>query len=155
MRGVDGSAYSRNKPSHLTQKPHRVLNVGCCGFWQDAGVDNHFAHFVVIGGDDHGGFVAGGLKLCQLGVGEQNDFVPHFGEVGGGAVDADFAFARFAKNDVGFKSGTVVEIEHNHGLIGLHAAGAKEVGVDGDRADVIEVAAGDRGAVDFRLEEFA
>ena len=65
------------------------------------------------------------------------------------------ARAALAGDRVGLEAGAVVDVDDVDLLVLEDVGGLEQVGVDRDRADVVQVAVGDRGAVDLRLEHHA
>ena len=81
--------------------------------------------------------------------------VPAVHQPGGRAVDADLAGAAPAGDRVGLEAGAVVDVDDVDLLVLEDVGGLEQVGVDRDRADVVQVAVGDRGTVDLGLEHHA
>ena len=67
----------------------------------------------------------------------------------------DLARAPLAGDRVGLKARAVVDVDHVNLLVLEDVGGLQQVGVDRDRADVVQVAVGDRRAVDLGLEHHA
>src|SRR5581483_8699054 len=76
-------------------------------------------------------------------------------EPGGRAVDADLARAAAAGDRVGLEAGAVVDVDDVHLLVLEDVGGLQQVGIDGDRAHVVQVAVGHRRTVDLGLEHHA
>ena len=85
----------------------------------------------------------------HLRVGDEDDQVTGVDQVGGGAVDPQDPRPALARDGVGLQPGTVGDVDDGDQLAGEDVRGVEEIGVDGDRADVVEVCLGDRGAVDL------
>ena len=93
-----------------------------------------------------------GLLGGHFAVGGEDDQVSRAGEVGGGAVDLDRPGARFPLDGVGREarpSGDVVDLDT---FVREDSGGGQERPVDRDGPLVVEVGAGDGGAVDLGLE---
>src|SRR5690242_8622288 len=88
--------------------------------------------------DDARGVVAQ-LGLVVGAVGDQDDQVTGVHQVRGGAVDADHPGAGLAGDHVGLQAGTVGDVDDADLLALEQVGGRHEVGVDGDRADVVQV----------------
>ena len=67
----------------------------------------------------------------------------------------DLARAALAGDRVGLEAGAVVDVDDVHLLVLEDVGGLEQVRVDRDRADVVQVAVGDRRPVDLRLEHHA
>ena len=65
------------------------------------------------------------------------------------------AGAALAGDRVGLEAGAVVDVDDVHLLVLADVGGLEQVGVDGDRADVVQVAVGHRRAVDLGLQHHA
>ena len=65
------------------------------------------------------------------------------------------ARSALAGDRVGLKARAVVDVDDVHLLVLEDVGGLQQVGVDRDRADVVQVAVGDRRPVDLRLEHHA
>ena len=65
------------------------------------------------------------------------------------------AGAALAGDRVGLEARAVVDVEHVNLLVLEDVRRFEQVRVDRDRADVVQVAVGDRRAVDLRLEHYA
>ena len=76
-------------------------------------------------------------------------------EPGGGAVDLHLARAALAGDRVGLEAGAVVDVDDVDLLVLADVGGLEQVGVDRDRADVVQVAVGHRRAVDLGLQHRA
>ena len=99
----------------------------------------------------------GRLVLAQLGavvlrVGDDDDRVAAVHEAGGGPVDLHRARAALAGDRVGLEAGAVVDVDDVDLLVLEDVGGLEQVGVDGDRADVVQVAVGHRRPVDLGLQ---
>ena len=88
-------------------------------------------------------------------VGDDDDRVAAVHEARGGAVDLHLARAALAGDRVGLEAGAVVDVDDVHLLVLEDVGGLEQVGVDRDRADVVQVAVGDRRAVDLGLQHRA
>src|SRR5436190_7518887 len=88
-------------------------------------------------------------------VGDDDDGVAAVDEPRGGAVDLHLAGAALAGDRVGLEAGAVVDVDDGHLLVLEDVGGLEQVGVDGDRPDVVQVAVGHRGPVDLGLEHRA
>src|SRR5256714_789748 len=106
----------------------------------------------VVDVDDRGGEALefGGLVV---GVGDDDHPVAGVHEAGGGSVEGHLA--RPAHDGVGLEPGAVVDVEDGD-LLPLQDVGQRhELGVEGDRADVVEVGPGHLRPVDLRLHHRA
>ena len=101
---------------------------------------------------DRGPEVFGFLRV-HLRVGADDDQVSRFDEVRGGAVDADLAGVAGAGDGVGRQAGAIGDVQYVHLLVRKDAGFFEQGGVDGDRALVIQIGAGDCGAVQLGLEQ--
>jgi hypothetical protein len=88
-------------------------------------------------------------------VAGEDDEVPRLHEVRGGAVDADLARPALAGDDVRRQPRAVGHVVDVDLLVLDEAGGLREVEVDRDGADVVEVGAGDGGAMELAEEEVA
>lgn len=93
-----------------------------------------------------------GLGVVDLGVADQDDQIAGVHEVGGCAVDADDTGAALALDDVRLQPGTVVDVDDVHELPGQQIGRFHQLGIDSDRADVVQIGLGHGGPVDLRLE---
>src|SRR5690606_28474074 len=103
----------------------------------------------------HPGAVGGALGLGELGVGDDDDQVAGRDQAGGGPVDADDAAAALPGQHVGDQAVAVVDVHHVDLLAVDQVGRVHQVGVDGDRADVVQIRLRDRGAVDLAVEHGA
>ena len=94
------------------------------------------------------------LQLVPLhpGVGEDDHQVADVGEAGRGAVQADHAAPARAADGVRLEALAVVHVENLHLLVRQDVGPFHEIGVDRDRAFVVEVRLGDGRAMDLRLK---
>ena len=77
---------------------------------------------------------------------------PTLHQPGGGAVQAHHPRARGPGHRVGLEAGAVVDV-HDVDLFVLEdVGGEQQLAVDRDRADVVQIAVRDRGAMDLRLQ---
>src|SRR5437016_13793034 len=89
------------------------------------------------------------LGFVVDGVGDDDDAVTRLHEPRRGPVENDVAWTAFHR--VGLEAGTVVDVEHGD-LLELPDVGElHQRAIERDGTDVLEVRAGDRGAVDLRL----
>ena len=95
------------------------------------------------------------LILAQLGVGDDDHQISGSSQPCGGAVDTDHPAASRSGDRVGREPGTVVDVDHVHLLTGQQVSGGQQVGVDGDRADVVQVGLGHRRAMDLGLQHLS
>src|SRR4051812_15041912 len=101
---------------------------------------------------DHARLVVLHLRAVVGRVGDDDDRVAAVDEPGRGAVDLHVARAALAGDGVGLEAGAVVDVDDGHLLVLEDVGGLEEVGVYGDRADVMQIAAGHRRPVDLGLE---
>jgi hypothetical protein len=101
---------------------------------------------------DDAGLVALELGGLVVGVADHDDAIAGLHQPGGGAVEAHVARAPPAADRVGLEPGAVVDVDDGNLLVLEDVGGLQQVGIDGDRAHVVQVGVGDRGAVDLRLE---
>ncbi len=99
------------------------------------------------------GHVALELGALVLGVGDDDHLVPGRHQTGGRTVETDLA--ALTLDGVRLEARAVVDVEDGDLLVGKDVGQRHELGVDGDRADVVEVGAGDGGAVDLGLHHAA
>lgn len=90
--------------------------------------------------------------FVHVGVGANDDEVALLREAGGGTVDADDTGILFALDNVGGETVAVVDVEDVDLLIGEDVGFVHDSAVDGDRALVMEVGLGHRGAVNLAFE---
>src|SRR5262245_53334101 len=93
------------------------------------------------------------LRLVVLGVADDDHAVARVHEAGGGAVEDDVAAT--AADDVRLEAGAVVDVEHVHLLVLEQVGELHEARVEGDRAHVVQVRAGDGRPVDLGLHHRA
>lgn len=93
-----------------------------------------------------------GFLCVHLRVGADNHEIAGFDEVRGGAVDADLAGVSGAGDGVGRQAGAVRDVQYVHLLVREDAGFFQKIRVDGDRPLVIQIGAGDCGAVQLGLE---
>ena len=80
---------------------------------------------------------------------------PEVDQARGGAVDLHRPRPPLAGDRVGLEARAVVDVEHVHLLVLEDVGRAQQIRVDRDRADVVQVAVGDRRPVDLGLEHHA
>lgn len=90
--------------------------------------------------------------FVHVGVGADDDEVALLREAGGGTVDADDAGIFLALYNVGGETVTVIDVEDVDLLVGNDVGFIHDGAVDGDRAFVMEVGLGHRGAVNLAFE---
>src|SRR5690242_11540180 len=116
--------------------------------------------FGLIGGDAFANFVLGvhqhdhglmppGFLRSELRVGDDDDVVAGVHQPGRRPVDADRARAALAGDGVRLEPVAVVDVDHLDPLEGHDAGGVQELGVDGDRAFVVQLGLRHRGAMQF------
>src|SRR5919202_2178856 len=116
----------------------------------DLGVD---AHDPVLGGDvDHARGVAVELRFVEVRIGDEDHGVAPVHESRGGAVDLHRTRPALAGDGVGLEARAVVDVHDVDLLVLTDVGGLEQLGVDGERAGVVQVAVADRGAVDLGLE---
>ena len=81
--------------------------------------------------------------------------VARLDQAGGGAVEAHVARAAPAGDGVGLEPGAVVDVDDGHLLVLEDVGRVEQVGIDGDRAHVVQVGVGHDGPVDLGLEHAA
>src|SRR4051794_26323701 len=79
--------------------------------------------------------------------GGDDDLVPRSGQVGGRAVHLHRPGARLAVDHVGDEAGAVVDVPNVDLLVGDQVSACHQLGVDGDAADVVDIAVGHSRAV--------
>src|SRR5439155_15683556 len=89
------------------------------------------------------------LGLVVLRVRDDDHLVAGVHEASRGTVEDDVAGT--ARDHIRFEAGTVVDVEHVHLLVLSDVGELHQPRVEGDRSDVVEIGAGDGGAVDLRL----
>src|SRR3954451_13620664 len=101
------------------------------------------------------GLVGLHLRAVVLAVGDDDDRVAAVHEPGRGAVDLHVAGAPDPGDGVRLEAGAVVDVDDVHLLVLEDVGGLEQVRVDGDRADVVQIAVGHRRPVDLGLEHHA
>jgi hypothetical protein len=104
---------------------------------------------------DHARLVRLEVLARVLRVRDDDDRVALVDEPGGGAVDLDLARAALADDGVGLEPLAVVDVHDGHLLVHEDVGRLEQVGVDRDRADVVQVGVGHRRPVDLGLEHGA
>src|SRR5580658_1839925 len=99
--------------------------------------------------------VSGRLLLVHPAVSGDDDEVTLRNEVSSGAVDADLPAAASTRYDVRREARTVGHVVDVDFLVLEEASGLHESDIDGDRPDVVDVRARDRGAMDLAQQELA
>ena len=79
------------------------------------------------------------LAVVHRGVGDQDHQVTWVYQVGRRAVDPEHPAAALAGDDIGLQASAVGDVHDGHLFAGQQVGGVQQVGVDGDRADVVEV----------------
>ena len=100
---------------------------------------------------DHAWLSAGELGLVVERIIHDDYQIARMNEVRGGTVDADDAAASWRGNDIGFEASAVGDVDDCHLLAFDEVGGVKQVGVDCNRADVMQVGLRHRRTVDLRL----
>jgi hypothetical protein len=95
-----------------------------------------------------------GLHRVHLGIGDDDNAVAHLGETRGSAVDAKLAGTARCRDGVGREPLAIIDVEHIDLLIGQDAGGFQQVQVDRDRAFIVKVGLGHRGAVELGFHHF-
>lgn len=101
-------------------------------------VDSLLDGVVAIENQD-GCLMGGDLSRLAEAKSHDDDAVSDGGKASGRPVYTDDAAARFSRNDVGFKSVTVLTVGDQNGFVGQEPTGAQEVAVNGDTAVVLGV----------------
>src|SRR3954468_22368826 len=101
-----------------------------------------------------------GLVVLHVGsvvlpVADDDDRVATMDQARGGTVDLHLPGAALAGDGVRLEAGAVVDVDDVHLLVLEDVGGLEQVGVDGDRPDVVQVAVGHRRPVDLGLEHHA
>src|SRR5262249_55216593 len=109
-------------------------------------------HVVVVVDVDDDGRVALEVALVVGAEAGDDHLVATAHEPGGGAVHLDGPRAGFPLDRVGDEAGAVVDVPDVHLLVDQHVRLPHELGVEGDAADVVDVAVRDRRSMDLRLE---
>lgn len=93
------------------------------------------------------------LPIIVAGVAEDDHDVAFLHQSCGCSIYLHLTGAGLTRDCVGLKAGAVVDIDHVHGLEFEDMGQSHQLGVDGQRAYVIEVAGRDSGAVNLALEQ--
>ena len=89
------------------------------------------------------------LLGCHLAIAHQNDFITLLHTARCRTVQANHATACFACDGVGFKAFSVVDIYNLHLFIFQNTCGGKQIGINGDAADIIQFCLHNGCSVDF------
>ncbi len=95
----------------------------------------------------------GFFKVHQR-VGHDNNDVIRLHLTGCRTVQANFARATLALNNVGFKTFTVIIVGYIHLLAGNHVGGIHQIFINRNASHIVQVRFRDAGTMDFRLQHF-
>src|SRR6185312_5516497 len=118
-----------------------------------AGMIDGFDRLVLRIHNDDTCVVLGGLLGGRLHEAHDNHAVADFAEPGGGAIDSNYAAAGFARNDVRFKAAAVLCIGDEDRLVGKQAAGAQQVGIDGNAPVIVHIGVSHGDVVEFGFQK--
>lgn len=91
-------------------------------------------------------------RLVHTGIGADDDQIADLNQPCRRAVNADFAGSCFALDGVCRKARAVGDVQDIDLFMGEYARGLQQGIVNGDRALIMQVGAGDGGAVNFAFE---
>ena len=91
------------------------------------------------------------LLRCHLAIAHQNDFIALLHTARRRTVQTNHATACFACDGVGFKAFPIVDIYNLHLFVLQNPCRGKQIGINGDAADIIQLCLYDSRSVNFSL----
>lgn len=93
------------------------------------------------------------LVVAELAEREHNHTVASGRQPSSRSVDANLTTSCLAFEDIRLKPTAAVDVADKHLLVHPHAHGIEQIAIDGDRANILRVAAGDRRGMDLGEEK--
>lgn len=144
-----------SETSRLGLAVHVARVLQATTLWRVAGVLPHFKLLVVLVNEDDARVIILQLVLAEDAVADDDDQITRADQARSRAVDADDSGATVTSDGIGGQAIAIVDVNNVDLFAFKNVGGFHQIGVDGARANVVQVSLRDGGSVDLGFQHGA